>query len=457
MNQTRVDDATPIYGLTSYIQDAVNRPLAADVSARTRQHLLDTIAAMVSGAHLIAGRAAIAFVKTQGGPPQAHVVGSSVITTAINAACTNGMLAHADETDDHHLGSITHPGSSIVPAALAVAELTGASGAQLLSAVALGYDVAARIGVTLTNRLFFEGVSMPSFGGGFGAAAAAGGLLKLGAAQLRFVMSYVAQQTSGARSWQRDPDHMEKAFVISGAPARNAVTAALMVQCGFNGVADVFSGDFNFFAMHSPQADLSQLTRGLGEKFEIMHTSMKKFCVGGPIQAPLEGLSVLLEQGLAAADIERVDIRIAANHASVVDNRDNPSICVQHILALLLVDGKIDFESCHDMGRLNDPAVRRERAKINLIYDKEMEGVAPRRPVDVAALLRDGTSRVFKADAVRGTAYNPMTQQEVEAKAMELMTPVLGSAQARIVCEKVAALDRAAEIGSLAQALTLAA
>ena len=122
--------------LSEYVAGALARPLPAEVAEKTRHHLLDTLAAMVSGSRLPPGRQAIAYVRAQGGRRQATVVGSRIVTTAINAALANGMSAHADETDDLHIGGRFHPGCAVVPAALAAAELADRDGASLLGAVA---------------------------------------------------------------------------------------------------------------------------------------------------------------------------------------------------------------------------------------------------------------------------------------------------------------------------------
>ena len=120
-----------IESLASYISGALARELPAEVEEKTKHHMLDTLAAMATGAQLKPGKLAVAFARDQGGPPESTVVGSNVATTAINAALANGMLAHSDETDDSHAPSLTHPGCQIVPAALAVAEREGASGEAL--------------------------------------------------------------------------------------------------------------------------------------------------------------------------------------------------------------------------------------------------------------------------------------------------------------------------------------
>src|SRR5205085_7799890 len=119
-----------------------------------RHHILDTLAAMVSGTELKPGRLAVGYAETQGSTPEASVVGTRLRASAVNAALANGMLAHADETDDSHAPSRTHPGCAVMPAALAVAERNQVPGLAFLRAVVLGYDVAARLNYALGPDAF---------------------------------------------------------------------------------------------------------------------------------------------------------------------------------------------------------------------------------------------------------------------------------------------------------------
>ena len=133
---------TPI--LISYMAGAGATALPAPVLQKTKHHILDTIAAMVSGTTLKPGRLALQYAEEQGGKPEAQVIGSSLITSAVTASLANGMLAHSDETDDSNGSAGIHPGCAVIPAALAMAERENASGADLIRAVALGYDIGSR-------------------------------------------------------------------------------------------------------------------------------------------------------------------------------------------------------------------------------------------------------------------------------------------------------------------------
>lgn len=143
--------------LSEYMVESRTAPVPADVALKTKHHILDTIGAMVSGTTLEPGRLAIKYAEMQGGTPQAQVVGSSLITNAVSAALANGILAHADETDDSHAPSGTHPGCAVVPAALAMGEKNDCSGETLLKSVVLGYDVGSRVMRALRPKDPFEG------------------------------------------------------------------------------------------------------------------------------------------------------------------------------------------------------------------------------------------------------------------------------------------------------------
>jgi 2-methylcitrate dehydratase PrpD len=131
--------------LARYMVEARDKPLPDAVAIECKNHILDTFGAMVSGSRMRPGMMATQYVRSLGGTEQASVVGSTLRTTTVNAALANAMCAHSDETDDFEPVTKAHPGSSVVPAALAVGENAGASGAAFVRAVALGYDLGCRL------------------------------------------------------------------------------------------------------------------------------------------------------------------------------------------------------------------------------------------------------------------------------------------------------------------------
>jgi 2-methylcitrate dehydratase PrpD len=414
--------------LSQYMAAAAATPLPAPALEQAKLHILDTLGAMVSGATLRPGRLAIAFARSYGGEKVATVVASDVVVGPIEAALANGILAHSDETDDSHAPSTSHPGAPVVAATLAAGEKFGIDGAHFVRAVALGYDIGTRMTMTLGPDFAAGHKSTHAVAGNWGTAAAAGCCAGLSEQQMRWLVDYTAQQSAGITSWQRDRDHIEKAFVFAGMAARNGVNAALLVQAGWTGVDDVLSGADNFFAAYGPQADPNKLIEGLGTRFEVERTNIKKWTVGSPIQAPLDALWNLMQAHAFKPDeVEKVIVRVARTEASVVNNRDIPDICLQHMIAVMLIDGTASFAAAHDVARMKDPEVLRQRAKVELVPDDELEKRRPAREATVDVVLSGDRRFSEHVSAVRGTAQNPMTKDEVVAKCRDLMAPVLGT------------------------------
>jgi 2-methylcitrate dehydratase PrpD len=440
--------------LSAYMAEARNRALPDNIVQETEHHILDTIAAMVSGADLPPGRMAIEFARSYGGEKIATVVASNVLCGPIEAALANGELAHSDETDDDFTTGGAHPGCAVVPAALAAGEQFGVSGAHLLRAATLGYDIALRAmrtvgpGMKETHNLV----------GTMGATAAAGCTAGLNAQQMRWLLDYAAQQAgAGIGAWRRDTDHIEKGFLFGGMGARNGVNAALMVHSGWTGVDDILSGPNNFVESYNPKADATGMIDQLGEVYGVTLTTLKKWTTGGPVQAPLDALENLHKRRRFQADeVKQVVVRVATSAAYTVNNRDMPDICLQHLVAVMLLDKAVSFRAAHDKARMQDPAVLHERAKVQLVPDADLEKMIPVRVAVVELTLMDGTQLTERVEHVRGTPENPMTREEVVAKANELMTPVLGAETCSKLIERVLALDTVKDIRELRPLLSRA-
>ena len=434
-----------ISALADYIATALGRPLPEAVAEKTKHHILDTLAAAISGAKLPPGKKAIAYARGLGEVPEATVAGSRVRVSAVHAALANGMIAHADETDDSHAPALMHPGCAIVPAALAMAERGRRNGTALLRAVTLGYDIAARINLSLQHIDFRRvGHLTHAFGPVFGATAAAAALAKLGPGQVRHALSYTGQQAGGLSTYMRDTDHIEKAFDFGGMAARNGVSSVTMVLAGCTGVEDVFSGERNFYIAFDESGRIGRapdpqvLVSALGSNYEIMRTNIKRWSVGSPIQAPLDSLLELIRaHGIRARDVETVHVRVSHSGANTVDNREMPDICMQHMVAVMLLDGIVTFESAHDEKRMKDKSVLALRKRVDLKGDDELHALLPARHGIVELVLKDGRRLRHHTKAVRGTADNPMTRAEVDEKCFHLLEPVIGPKRARALCDTI--------------------
>jgi 2-methylcitrate dehydratase PrpD len=430
--------------LAAYMAQARDMRLPPHVTQDGKHRILDGLAAIVSGSHLPAGEMAIAFARAQGGAAEATVLATDITTSAINAALANGMFAHADETDDFEPVTKAHPGSHVVPAALAMAEREGRSGAELLAAVTLGYDLCCRFLLALGPDLVrgshrsAEGTSST-----MGSAAAAASLARLDEKGMRYALSYAAQQVSGIWSWVRDAGHVEKAFDFSGMGARNGVTAAIMAQMGFTGVWDVLDGEHNALIALSTEPKPEEMVAGLGTRFFINESSIKLYSVGYPIQAPLDAfLTLLREHKLTVDNVERIVARLPEDGARVVNNRSMPDVNCQHIIALALVDGAVSFEDSHSYERMADARVRAVKERVQLIPDRALMDPAARRSGHVEVTLRDGRTVSHFTRHPPGTMENPLSTERVNEKARSLMAPVLGAERTEAVIRRINALEQ---------------
>jgi 2-methylcitrate dehydratase PrpD len=444
-------DISPVMlKLSTYMSEARNSALPAKVLQETKHHILDTFAAMISGSELPPGHMALKFAHAYGGPSTCTVVASDVLLGPIEAAIVNGELAHSDETDDDYTGGGAHPGSAVIPATLAIGEKVGISGEHFTRAVALGYDVGMRAFQTVgTGQTILKDTHI--LVGTFGAAAAAGCAMSMNPQQMRWLLDYATQQGgAGIATWRRDIDHIEKGFVFGGGTARNGVTAALVVDLGWTAVNDVMSGPDNFVLSYNPKSDPAKMVDGLGERYEITMTTLKRWTTGGPIQSPMDALQLILKKHPFEPDqVKQVVVRMATTGAYTVNNREMPDICLQHMVAVMIIDKTASFKAAHDKPRMQDPGVLSLRAKVQLVGEEELEKLIPKRVAIVEVTLNDGTKLTERVEAVRGTPENPMSREEVIAKARDLIVPVLGAKKCDTLIEKLLALETVKDVREL--------
>jgi 2-methylcitrate dehydratase PrpD len=207
------------------------------------------------------------------------------------------------------------------------------------------------------------------------------------------------------------------------------------------------TGDFSYLSAFAEKARPEALAEGLGSRYEILAASIKKWCVGSPIQAALDSLTALIaEAQLTADDVVKLRVTMPDDRFTIVNNRDMPDVCLQHLLALTPVDGTLTFASTHDHDRMRDPAVLAVRERIEAIPNAELTAARPARQAIVEIECRDGRSLSRRTRAVLGTPDNPMSETQVEDKALDLMAPVLGDQRAGAL---VAALRSVESLGDL--------
>jgi 2-methylcitrate dehydratase PrpD len=443
--------------LARYMVAARDQELPEAVMLACKHRILDTLGAMVSGSQMAPGLMATKYVRSLGGESQASIVGSDFRTTAVNAALANAMCAHADETDDFEPVTKAHPGSSVVPTALVMAEKEGRGGQDLIRAVTLGYDLGCRLLMALGPDLV-RGTHRSAEGTAstFAALGAAAALARLDERQTRCAISYSAQQVSGLWSWVKDKDHIEKAFDFAGMGARNGVTAVTMVQAGLTGVDDVLDGTHNLFIALSTAPKPEQMLEGLGSRFYVTETAIKTYSVGYPIQSPLDALLTLRKQyGLTPGNVRNILVKLPMDAMGIVGDSAMPDVNCQHLVALALVKGAVSFGDSHDTTLMRDPQILEQRAKIVLAGDETLMDPAAPRGAIVEVTMTDGKKVQHFTKFPPGTKENPLSTEAVNAKARDLVAPVLGTEKTDKLIAQINTLERVEDVRAVCPLFTM--
>ena len=450
--QAATDASADVTGrLARYMVASRDLALPDEVVNACKHRILDTLAAMVSGARMKPGLMATEYVRRMGGTAQASVVASRLRSTAANAALANAMCAHADETDDFEPVTKAHPGCSSVPAALAIAEKNGATGQAFIRAVALGYDLGCRLLMALGPDLVrgthrsAEGTSST-----FCALGAAAPLAQLNEQQMRYAISYAAQQVSGLWSWVNDEDHVEKAFDFAGMGARNGVMAVTMAEMGMTGVSDVLDGTHNLLRALSTQPKPEAMVAGLGSLFYVTESAIKTFSVGYPNQSALEAMLQLRKEfGLTPANVEAILVKLPTDAIGIVGTSAMPDVNCQHLVSVALLKAAVSFTDSHDAALMKDPAILSIRHKVEIKGEASLMDPAAPRGAIVEVTMADGRHVQRHIRFPPGTKENPLTTEAVNAKARDLMLPVLGARKTDALIRQVNGLEQVKDVRSL--------
>jgi 2-methylcitrate dehydratase PrpD len=248
----------------------------------------------------------------------------------------------------------------------------------------------------------------------------------------------------------RDNEHVHKAWVGGGMPAQNGTAAALMVAAGFSGVDDVFSGERDFFSTFCKDPDREILVRNLGSDYAIMGACIKCWSVGGPIQGPLQVLNEMIQSHKLRPDnVKEITVILPDSDLEIVNDRDMPNISLQHLLSVMLVDGKLNFAATHDVERVKDERVLAVKRRIKAVGDPALTDKQRRWRGIIKVETTDGQMLTHQTMAAKGSIENPVTRTEEQAKALDLIEPILGKRRTADLLDRLWNLDKLPDIRAL--------
>ena len=412
--------------LAKFVATHPSRGWSDAVDHEAHRTFLNWAGCAVGAARHEAAQAALDAAAMLQPAPQATLLGRAERVDMASAALINGISSHTFDFDDTHLKTIIHPAGPVASALLALAEVTGASGRQVIDALVLGIDVSCRLGNVMYPDHYDRGWHITGSTGQMGAAAGCARLLGLDEERTAMALGIAASQPVGMRE---QFGTMTKPF-HPGAAARAGLVSALLAKHGFTASGRSIEAPRGYVQVVSTKCDWNEATDELGKRFEISFNTYKPFACGIVIHPTIDAAVQLRERGVRAQDVERIELKV---HSLVLEltGKKEPKdglqgkFSVYHGFAAGLVFGQAgEGEYADDIVTRADVVALRGKV-VATVDDSIAEAAA-----DVTAVLKDGRrERVFVEHAI-GSLERPMTDANLEAKLRSLAEPVIGAERA---------------------------
>ena len=434
--------------------------LPAEVVASAKLRLLDSLGLMLIASAGPFGVAILESVTAMGGGGESSIVGAGTRSSAMLAAMANGALAEALQFDDTHNETIIHATSPASAAALAIGEMNGASGRDVLTAFAGGTELTCRIGVIAPGQFHGRGLHPTGIIGTFGSAYAACKLMKLDSERTAAALGHAASFASGILAcWE---DGTDTQFLHPGWSAHAAIAAACYARAGLTGPRAAIEGRFGLIASHiqdrTYKPDFDRMTRGLGDLWESLNTSFKPYPAAHIIHPFLDAILYLHRaEGLRAAQVKRITIRPAAYMIGVMCEPASEKLApktpahgrvsLQYSLAEALYRGGLDG-SAYSEEDIRNPEILALARKIGYEADPTAPGTE-RYKGWVIVETTDGRRLERIEDYNWGSRERPMTEADVQAKFRANARHALDESRIEQVIGMVGSLESIGDIRAL--------
>jgi len=435
-----------IHELAHYgARESGERTLTDSVRHHTKRAVLDWLAALYPGTRMSPGAELMKAHADEFGVGHARLPGFGKHTFGATAAWINGSVSHTVEFDDIFRDAVYHPGCPVISAALAAADTLDSEGLDFMTAIVVGYEISTRLGAAIqpAHYRYFHTTGTV---GSIGAAAAVAALYAPGdAAVMQHAIATAATFAAGLQQAFRS-DAMTKAL-HAGHAAAVGVRAGMAAAAGVTGVADILEGEAGFAAALGGSLDLPMVTAGLGADYNITRITQKNHgCCGHTFPSIDAVLAMQQQHGFTVDDIESIDVATYKTAIDVTGNA-NPQTAFEgkfslpYVVAHALLYGSVRLNA-FDADRLGDQAIRDLMKKIRLVADDVLTAAFPRhRSSRVAISLKNGKRHEHYAQDRKGDPECPLSDDELNDKYDELVTPVLGDANATALKSQIWTLE----------------
>ena len=403
--------------------------LPEEAQKKAANLILDLLGSIIGSKEIESSRIAAELALELGGPQESTVIGYDRKVAAPHAAFANAIQGYAFDFTDDHNESNSHLSAATVPVSLALGEKLGTSGKEVVEAVALGNEIVSRLGAAFLGKTYYQGFHPTSTCGTFGATVSAAKLLKLDVEQTVNSLGIAGSQVGGLMAWNTSGSYTKR--LQAGHPAMVGIISALMAQKGFDGPPAIIEGEDGFLQAYSynREYDTSWITAGLGEKWAFANTSIKVYpCCrysAGHLDACLDIVNKY------HPDPERVEhvlvrssdytIRLLARPRKMdPQNVVDTQFSMPWQAAIALIDGRIGVDTFVEEN-VHRPDVRRLMERVEWAVDEEFERRYPEHySCAVTVTMADGTEYTSEITDPKGDWRNPVTQQELEKKFINL-------------------------------------
>jgi 2-methylcitrate dehydratase PrpD len=441
----------PTQQVAEFISSAQFDDLPVAAHDRATSAIVDYFACAAAGSRQPTGRKVLTFVREIGGSPVSSIVGAPDRTSAPNAALVNGTFGHVLDYDDVNWRMIGHPGVSILPAVLALAEGRHSSGKDVILAYSVGFEVVSKLGAMVNNAHYEHGWHATGTLGTIGAAAGAAKILGLDMEGCAAALGIAASLAGGIRQnfgTDTKPFH-------AGRAAQNGVTAAMLAAGGFSADQHILEAEWGFFKVFAGELndDGSELHRRLGQPWDIVELGFltKNYPSCGSTHPAIDGmLSLSQRHRFSADDVAGIETGVVRLTPKILIH-DDPSTPLEakfsmpFCVAAALVTGSVGLRTFSD-DVVHDPAIRSVMPKVSMFVDPAVDDdwrAGQPRPVIVRVKLNDGTVVEERVDFPRGMPQNPLAPSDLEAKFRDCALETLGEER---VVESLAALRNLADV-----------
>ena len=447
--------------LADFIVATRYEDLSAEVVEKVKEYIVDVTGCMVGGSREPQATILLDVMKQMGGNEDSSVLAQGYKTSMMNAAMINGTQGHLFDFDDDHREGTMHPTVAVYPAVMAMAEKMNASGKDVIRALVLGLEVMIRVGESFLGKSYYQGFHPTGTCGVFGAAAGCACLLNLNAEQTTYALGLAGSFTAGTQEWSTEGSWQKP--LQAGHPAMCGVMCALLAQQDFIGARTVFEGPNGFIRAHSFQDifDYGRLTNKLGEKWEMMDTSIKVHACCR-FAGPLADCALdLYQQGVRAKDVKSIVAKVCDFSIRVLCTPPEPKYKpTTHVDAQFSLPWTIAVAICKNKTgpvqftekSLDDPEVLELAAKVTWELDPEAEAVYPEYyPSTVVATLHDGREVTAHVDYPKGDPENPVSMDEIIAKFNMMTEKYMDQAKRDTFVAKVKKLEGIAGIAEVVE------